>query len=103
MNGLAIRRAIAPALFLVALGFLAFRCLSGCTPAEQGALVLSAENALAVKQYDDAIEDCRKAARLKPKADQFDAFTACKEKTIKEYCARSESLREHWPRCKDGE
>lgn len=103
MNGLAIRRAIAPALFLVALGFVAFRCLAGCTPAEANAMKLSAENALAVKQYDDALEECFQAARRKPEAMRFESFKDCELATIKEYCAASASLREYWPRCKDGE
>lgn len=91
-------------LLLVLAGLtLIVRYCTGCTPAEANAMKLSAENALAVKQYDEALEECFQAARQKPKDQRFEAFKDCEQKTIKDYCAASESLREHWPRCKDGE
>jgi hypothetical protein len=102
MSGNTIRKSIPVVLFLCALGYVVFRCL-GCTPAEQQAAVLSAENALAVKQYDEALEECFQAARRKPEAVRFEAFKDCELATIKAYCEASESLREHWPRCKGGQ
>lgn len=101
MIGLSIKRAIAPVLFLTAAGFLVVRYLLGCMPAEQNAVVLSAENAAAVAQYDKALLECKKAARKLPKAERFDAYETCERDLSKQLCADSQDLRREWKRCTD--
>jgi hypothetical protein len=101
MSGLSIRNAIGPVLFLVAIGFLVCRFLWGCTPAEANAMKLTAENAAAVAQYDQALVECQQAARQKPKELRFEAYTDCEQAVSKHFCAESEELRREWPRCKE--
>lgn len=103
MTGLSIRNSIGPTLFLLGIALIVARFVLGCTPAETNAIALSAENALAIKQYDEALEECFQAARRKPEAVRFESFKDCELATIKAYCEASESLREHWPRCKGGQ
>lgn len=100
MSGNSIGKAIPPALFLCALGYLVFRCL-GCTPAEANAMKLTAENAAAVAQYDQALVECQQTARQKPKELRFEAYTDCEQAVSKHFCGESQELRKGWPRCAD--
>jgi hypothetical protein len=100
MSGNTIRKSIPVVLFLCALGYIVVRCL-GCTPAEQQAAALSAENALAVAQYDQALVECQQAARQKPKDLRFEAYADCEQAVSKRMCESSSELREHWARCKE--
>jgi hypothetical protein len=100
MSGLSIRRSIPAVLCLCALAYWVFRSL-GCTPAEQQAAALSAENALAVAQYDQALVECQQAARQKPKDQRFEAYADCEQAVSKRMCEASSELREHWARCKE--
>lgn len=98
MNGNTIRKSIPAALFLCALAYWVFRCI-GCTPAEANAMAITAENAAAVAQYDQALVGCQQAARQKPKEQRFEAYTDCEQAVSKHFCAESQELRKGWPRC----
>jgi hypothetical protein len=100
MSGNTIRKSIPAALFLCALGYVVWRCL-GCTPAELQQGALTAENALAVGQYDQALVECQQAARQKPKELRFEAYVDCEQAVSKRMCEASSELREHWARCKE--
>lgn len=94
---------IEPLFFLVGLvGVIALvhRCV-GCTPAEGNAMALSAENAAAVAQYDQALVECQQAARQKPKELRFEAYTDCEQAVSKHFCSESQSLRKEWARCRE--
>jgi hypothetical protein len=93
-------RGFAVLAFLGAVIFLALRC-QGCTPAEQQAVVISVENAAAVKQYDDALVECQQAARQKPKELRFEAYVDCEQSVSKAFCQSSGELRDNWSRCKE--
>lgn len=100
MNARAIRDAISPVIFLVAvvgLVALALGLLDGCAKTD----TLPIENALAVKQYDDALVECQQAARQKPKELRFEAYADCEQNVTKFFCDASQELRETWDRCKE--
>jgi Tfp pilus assembly protein PilN len=93
-------RGLAVLLFIASIIFIGL-LLKGCTPAEQQAAALSAENALAVAQYDQALVECQQAARQKPKDQRFEAYADCEQAVSKRMCEASSELREHWARCKE--
>jgi hypothetical protein len=67
-----------------------------CTPDEAGTRL---ENAAAVKQYDDALLDCKR--RGADAGNRFDVFADCARAVDRELCRGSEGLRREWPRCKE--
>ena len=101
MNGRPIERALSGVCVLIFLGavmFLGMQC-AGCTPAEQQAVVLNAENAAAVAQYDAALVECQQAARTAPRLARFEAYVSCEMRVSQRLCRESEDLRREWKRC----
>ena len=90
---------LAVLLFFASIIFVGLRCLAGCTPAEQQAVALTAENAAAVAQYDQALVGCQQAARQRPKEQRFEAYVDCEQAVSKHFCGESQELRKGWPRC----
>jgi hypothetical protein len=88
-------RGLAVLLFFAALILVGLRIMAGCTPRD----TLPVENALAVKQYDDALVECQQAARQRPKEQRFEAYTDCEQAVSKHFCAESQELRREWKRC----
>lgn len=88
-------RGLAVLLFFAALILVGLRIMAGCTPRD----TLPVENALAVKQYDDALVECQQAARQKPREQRFEAYADCEQNVSKALCDASSELREHWTRC----
>lgn len=99
MSGLDIRKAIGPALFLLALTFIVARCFLGCTPKQGNAMAIGIEQAAAVAQYDLALVECQQAARQKPRELRFEAYTDCEQAVSKHFCSESQELRKGWARC----
>lgn len=98
VSGLTIRNTVGPVLFLCALGYIVYRSL-GCIPAQGNAMRITAENAAAVAQYDQALVGCQQTARQKPKELRFEAYTDCEQNVSKHFCAESQELRKGWARC----
>ena len=91
--------AVCVVVLIASLVFIALRLLAGCTPAEANALAISAENAAAVAQYDQALIECQRAARQRPREQRFEAYTDCEQMVSKHFCSESLELRKGWPRC----
>lgn len=103
MNGREVGKTLGPVLCLFAAAglFALMKGACGCTPVEQQAVAISAENAAAVKQYDDELVGCQQAARQKPKEQRFEAYVDCEQSVSKRLCTESNELRENWSRCKE--
>jgi len=89
-----VRDAIGVVFFLLFLALLVVG-VARCTPRD----ALPVENALAVKQYDDALVECQQAARQKPKEQRFEAYADCEQAVSKRFCEASSELAENWTRC----
>lgn len=92
---------VALLVFLAAVAYVAMRILGGCTPSESNAMGLSIENSLAIAQYDQALVECKKTAKRRPKPEQFETYQACEDDWSKHLCSESAGLRRHWPRCSE--
>lgn len=100
MNARTIGEAVPPVVFLVGVvGLIAIALgLCDCGPKVD---TMPIENALAVKQYDDALVECQQAARQKPKELRFEAYADCEQEVSRRMCEASSELREHWSRCRE--